>query len=432
MLNHRQPVLVTDTSRDQRWLVRPDDLNENSTAKSAMCVPLLAREQLVGILTLVHPTPNRFNSDQLELISAIGAIAGAAIQNAQLYDLLNAAHRRYYELFEDSIDPILITGLDGNIVEANRQAEIATAYLHDELHARSIYDLLVDRDEENPPEEEGQPALVYETGLRRKVGDPLPVEVYARTIRIDGQPHWQWIARDISARKKLQTLQEDLSSMIYHDLRSPLANVVSSLDMLEALLPNDRESPAGVVLRIARRSTERVQRLINSLLDIRRLEAGQPIATRRWVNLPKLFDEALEFVQPVTDGRHQPVQLELEGSFPPMWVDGDMLRRVLVNLVENASKFTPTRGQIVIGARAEGDLVRFWVRDSGPGIPPEALPTLFDKFTSVQTEQMPRGMGLGLAFCRLAVQAHGGEIWVDSVPGQGSTFFFTLPVHSDV
>jgi two-component system, NtrC family, sensor histidine kinase KinB len=429
---HRQMVLLNDTSRDSRWLRRPDDATEQSGAKSAVCVPLMAREQLVGVLTIVHPHPNFFGTEHLELIQAIADQAGIAIRNAQLYDSLNEASRRYYELFEDSVDPIFITDWDGNILEANRQAENATGYGIEELKQLSALKLFEPRWDklgknlENS--QSGQP-ISYETSLQTKSGASIPVEVHIRKINFEARQNLQWIAQDISERRNLEALQEDLSSMIYHDLRSPLSNVFSSLEMLEVLLPEDGNPALTSVLRIAMRSTERVQRLINTLLDIRRLEAGQPITSRRWVDLRKLFEEVYEHIQPVIDTKRQQIELELEPTYPALWLDADMMRRVLANLLENASKFTPLQGQLFAGARLEGDSVLCWVRDTGAGIPSEAYDKIFDKFTSLQSDNMPRGLGLGLAFCRLAVIAHGGKIWVESEIGKGSTFYFTLPVH---
>ncbi len=109
-----------------------------------------------------------------------------------------------------------------------------------------------------------------------------------------------------------------------------------------------------------------------------------------------------------------------------------MIRRVIINLLENASKFTPAESEIFIGARKEKDWVRIWVKDTGPGISPEAQKGIFDKFTRGREDQresrkLPKGLGLGLAFCKLAVLAHGGNIGVESEPGKGSCFFFTVP-----
>jgi signal transduction histidine kinase len=192
------------------------------------------------------------------------------------------------------------------------------------------------------------------------------------------------------------------------------------------------ENAAGVksVLSIASRSTDRMQRLINSLLDIHRLEAGNPIITQSAVDIVKLAEEAIEVVQPLAEGKQQTLESHLPANLPAVWVDQDMVRRILINLLENANKFTPMQGHVRLGGMRDGDMVRLWVQDTGQGIPREAQDQIFEKFTRLQAERFPKGLGLGLAFCRLAVQAHGGNIWVESQEGKGSRFMFTLPVAS--
>ena len=436
VLRERQPALVSDTRNDTRWLRRPDDAIEHSGAKSAICVPILVRESLVGVLTLVHATPNTFDDEHLALLKAIADQAGIAIYNARLYESLHATNRRYHELFEDSIDPILITSMDGKIQEVNLQAAQVSGISREELQNLHIWDLQTVNPkwlEENRTAIQANHTVNCETDFQPRERKSIPVEIYVRKISFGGEDLLQWIVRDITERKQLDRLRDDLSAMIYHDLRSPLSNIVSSLDMLHTLLPEGENQTLQQVLSIAIRSSERLQRLINSLLDINRLEAGQEITNRRRVKVEPLVREGLEAVQPITGTRHQKAVLEFEENLPEMWIDEDMIRRVLINLLENASKFTNIEGHIYIGAKTDGDWVRLWVRDTGPGIPEDAREIIFNKFSRFQserlspTERIPKGLGLGLAFCKLAVQAHGGQIGVESEMGTGSTFYFTVP-----
>jgi signal transduction histidine kinase len=288
--------------------------------------------------------------------------------------------------------------------------------------------------QENMAEIQAGQTVSCESEFQPRDQAPIPVAVHVRKISFGGEELLQWIIRDISERKQLDALRDDLSAMIYHDMRSPLANIVSSLDMLRALIPENGNNIMQQVLSIAIRSTDRMQRLINSLLDINRLEAGQAITNRKAVEVMPLILEALDAVQPVTSTKRQKVMLEVEASLPRIWVDDDMIRRVMINLLENATKFTPNEGKVIVGARSETDWIKLWVRDTGPGIPNEALNLIFNKFTRVpsdrppSTDQIPKGLGLGLAFCKLAVQAHGGKIGVESEMGSGSCFYFTVPV----
>jgi signal transduction histidine kinase len=247
-------------------------------------------------------------------------------------------------------------------------------------------------------------------------------------VNIEGASHLQWILRDITERKNLDTLRDDLISMIYHDLRSPLANVVSSLDVVASLLPQDVDPSLRSLLNIAIRSTERIQRLTNSLLDINRLEAGQAIVNLTPVSPKAIIREAVELLGPTAENKRQTITLDLPDDLPNILADAEMIRRVLSNLLENAIKFTHSGGSINLGAKQEGDMVRFWVQDSGPGIPEADRERIFDKYTRLHSREGPKGFGLGLAYCRLAVEGHGGRIWVESQLGEGSCFNFTLPV----
>jgi len=136
-------------------------------------------------------------------------------------------------------------------------------------------------------------------------------------------------------------------------------------------------------------------------------------------------------VEPVAKGRRQAINVDLPEELPSIWVDEDMARRVLINLMENASKFTPSNGRIEAGARQEGDWVHMWVKDNGPGIPTPDQDRIFDKFTRLRGKNKPGGLGIGLAFCRLAVLGHGGRIWVESEQGKGTAFHFTFPVATE-
>jgi len=141
-----------------------------------------------------------------------------------------------------------------------------------------------------------------------------------------------------------------------------------------------------------------------------------------------LTREALQDVEPALKGRKQTLVVMLPEELPFIWVDEDMSRRVLINLIENSSKYSPGEGTIEVGAKAEDGWVHFWVKDQGSGIPPSEQDHIFDKFTRLRGQSKVSGLGIGLAFCRLAVQGHGGRIWVESGTEKGSIFHFTFPV----
>ncbi len=256
----------------------------------------------------------------------------------------------------------------------------------------------------------------------------VPIEVYAHRAEFNDSEAIQWILRDITARKELDALRDDMTSMIFHDLRSPLGNIVSSLEMMSGLLPQDET--LNSMLNIAKNSTGRIQRLVNSLLDINRLESGQEIVDQNSIDPVALLREAIRDVEPAVAARQQTLTNRATSVLPLVWVDVDMIYRVLINLLENAIKFTPVTGRIDIGAQtaSDGMFVNFWVRDNGPGIPPAERERIFEKFTRLRGKNRPGGLGVGLAFCRLAVTGHGGKIWIESEVDKGTTFWLSLPV----
>jgi len=421
-------IVVSDISQDKNY--SEADQFGGVEIRSLVVAPIQSPMGVIGIIEAINPISNAFDPDALLVMTGIGGLAGTTIQNAQLFEKLQAAHQRYRELFEDSIDPMLITDWAGNIVEANRQALLLSGYTWDQLHALTIDQLHdVDWDRTGPMFEtlRENRTCSYESTLHKE-DSKLPIEVHARRVEFDEADSIQWIIRDITERKELDSLRNDLTAMIYHDLRSPLANIVSSLDVLYSMVPEDDRETVESILKIAENSTDRIQRLVSSLLDVSRLESGQPVADQKVVDTIQLIQSAVRDVTPVTGGRHQVLVTDLPIQLPPVWVDEDMARRVLINLMENASKFSPAGGRIEVGAREEGEMVHMWVKDNGPGIPATEQDHIFDKFARLHSNNRPSGLGIGLAFCRLAVLGHGGHIWVESEPGKGSEFHFTFPV----
>lgn len=427
-------VIVPNVQRDNRF--DPEtDLRTGYVTRSIACAPIRLRGEVIGVLEAINPNTGRFDNDALVVLSGIGNLAGTSIRHAQLFESLEAAHQRYRELFDDSIDPIFITNLEGKILEASGRAVLTTGYDSPMLFSMGI-------DQLHAPDRDltgvdlsllaiSEETMTYKSLLHTRSGQMIPVEVHARPVDIDGVRHLQWIMRDVTERKNLDSLRDELIAMVYHDLRSPLANVVSSLDVLKTMLAEANDASVHSILKIAQRSTERIQRLTNSLLDVNRLHAGQEIMSLRPTRLQELVHDAVDAIDLVLASKSQALEVNLPDDLPPAYVDSDMIRRVLINLLENAIKFTQNQGSIQIGASQEAGWVHVWVQDNGRGIPQEEQAYIFDKFTRVRPrDEESKGLGLGLTFCRLAVEGHGGHIWVESPPGAGSKFTFTLPLVS--
>ena len=425
-------VVIPDVSQEKNFSER--DRLGGVEMRAVLIAPIQSQGRVIGILEAINPASRTFDADALLVMTGIGGLAGTTIQNAQLFERLQAAHQRYRDLFEESIDPIVITDWEGRIIEANRQASLLSGYSREDLQQLSIDQLHEVFWNKTGMEFEflrTDHTVSYESSLHKLDETHSPVEVHARRVEFNSTDSIQWILRDITERKELDGLRDDLTSMIYHDLRSPLANIVSSLDVITHMVPEEERETVQSILRIAENSTDRIQRLVSSLLDVSRLESGQPVADQTVVDALALTRKVLQDVEPSIRGRKQTLVDDLPQELPAIWVDEDMARRVMINLIENSSKYSPTGGTIEVGAQTEEGWVRFWVKDQGAGIPPSEQDHIFDKFTRLRGKSKASGLGIGLAFCRLAVEGHGGRIWVESETGKGSTFHFTFPVTTE-
>jgi signal transduction histidine kinase len=277
-------------------------------------------------------------------------------------------------------------------------------------------------------------------------GQPAQYEAYdeilKRHVLLQIQPWKGWeretasgsivvMVRDITERVAVERMRDDLTDMMVHDLRNPLSNIASSLGLMhDAIVGGDETLPMPQLLAVATRGCEQLFRLVDSVLDVRRLEVAEVELTRSPVNPRELAEEVAEQIQPSALSRKQSLEVRAAPGVPDVPADRGLLLRVLNNLVDNAIKHTPMAGHIELRVEQAGANVLFAISDDGPGIPPEYVDHIFDRFFRLETAADSKGRGLGLAFCKLAVEAHGGRIWVESKPGQGATFCFTLPMEA--
>ena len=236
------------------------------------------------------------------------------------------------------------------------------------------------------------------------------------------------IAESYRRLRELERLRDDLTYMIVHDLRTPLTSLLTGLQTVP--LVGDLNETQDEMLQIATDGGEILLGMINDLLDVEKMEQESVPLERTLISPETLISQAIAQVTLLAAAEELTLTPEIAPNTPNFTGDEDKLRRTLVNLMGNAIKFTPRGGVVTAGVSCgpENSLL-FFVRDTGEGIPADALDRVFEKFGQVETRQAGRKMstGLGLTFCKLAVEAHGGRIWAESAPGAGSVFFFTLP-----
>jgi signal transduction histidine kinase len=239
------------------------------------------------------------------------------------------------------------------------------------------------------------------------------------------------LQRSYEELQELERLRDSLVHMIVHDMRSPLTGIHGFLQLLD-MMGEDKLTEKGMgYVGQAMGSTTTLIEMISSLLDVSKLEAGEMVLNRTECELGDLAREAAAKMDGLRGERRILVDLPAE----PVRVQGDadLLARVFQNLLGNALKFTPEDGEIRVGVQPGEGAARAFVRDTGPGIPPEYRERIFEKFGQVEAQEhrQKHSTGLGLTFCKMAVEAHGGRVWVESEVGRGSTFWVSLPVAGD-
>jgi two-component system NtrC family sensor kinase len=405
---------VADTQADPRWHAFPDD---RLVTRSVLAAPLARRDAIIGILTLTHPEPNHFTDEQLELLEAIGAQAAAAIENAALYTRVNDERAVLEAIIAGVEDIILVTDLEQRLVLANPAARKGLA-LNDPAPGRPVAEVLAD------------PALLafYQTAASDQAARKVTLAdgrvfdcalVTAPNVgRVLGM-------HDVTPFETLNTLKSEFVSHVAHDLKSPLAVMMGYAWLLtESPTINDEERQYA---RSILNSINKMKALIDNILDIGRIEMGIE-AEFEPTDLAAVTRNALGSLQSLAAEREVRLDSKLDEGLPPVFGAPLRLEQAVANLVGNALKFTPAGGQVTVQARHENGEAVVRVSDTGPGIPSWLQARLFQKFTRLRRQETraQEGHGLGLAIVRSVVEAHQGRVWVESAPGQGSRFWFTV------
>jgi len=227
----------------------------------------------------------------------------------------------------------------------------------------------------------------------------------------------------------LDRLKSDFVSNVSHELRTPLTAIKGAVDLVLREVPGPLTEKQIHYLTRVRSNTQHLAGLINDLLDLSKIEEGKIGLQAERVSLGGLVHEVLETLRPIAAEKSIELAVTLEPSVL-VWADRDKVTQILTNLIGNAIKFTPVHGNVKVSSMSKGDgYIRLSVSDTGPGILADEHERIFNKFYQIAENggPKPKGTGLGLAISRTLVELHGGKIWVDSEPGHGSTFYFTLP-----
>lgn len=450
VVRQRQGVVVEDTQQDSRW---PDLKLSGAAVRSILCVPLLRQDDVRGILTLTHPVPGRFSSTDVEVLTAAAPRVVNALEGALLYRDAVQGRTQLQSILTNLTDALFVLDVQGVITLANPTLE--------RLLNRPARDLVGRRYDQAIPLKFGRRASPIERILHGQYtsfevdmwlaasdGGEIPVRVGCGSL--PGEPGKTGgavvVLRDIRYLKEIEGMRDDLTNMLVHDLKAPLSSIVSTAAVLQRYpLSQMGQELIQDLLSTVEKSAWRMSRMVEAILDVQRLEAGQFPLTITPLQVAEVVTEVLDEVTPLVAESEIEDDRDVPPDLPFVAADREVLRRILWNLLDNALKYAPRGGFIRLGAKAldladgverpqalrdvtAGRWVVLSVSDNGPGIPPDDQERIFAKFAQARgSRARRRGVGLGLAFCRLAVEAHGGRIWVDSRPGSGSTFSFALP-----
>jgi PAS domain S-box-containing protein len=358
-----------------------------------------------------------------------------AYEQMNVYQLI--AEKKKSEAIVASIpDPVIMTDEANNLILMNQAARLLLGIRGADWHSKPLEEIVHDEHWLKLLKRGG---VSMEESAKRDVllsiHKPDRQVLYFRprqTTIVDESKNILGVVtllQDVTRFKNLDRMKSEFIATVSHELRTPLTSINMAVDILMQEVVGSVNDAQRDMLLTAKDDCDRLTKLVKELLDLSRLESGKYELKREAVNLRTIVDEALKPLR--LQFREKGIHLEsdIPEGMPDLPGDQQQLTWVVTNLVSNALRYTPADGTVKVETAVYDDAVRVSVRDSGRGIPPDAIEVIFDKFVQVKqsTDSTPGSVGLGLAIAKEVVEAHGGKIWVESEVGAGSTFYFTIP-----
>jgi two-component system phosphate regulon sensor histidine kinase PhoR len=342
------------------------------------------------------------------------------------YDALETERSKLVAVLEQLSDGVLIVDKQGLVQLINPAAQRIFGKTEEKAMGQSIVTVL------------RQYQLIELWKQARETGESqsIPVEIPAKRVFIQGEAiplgetlpgSTLMVFQDITHVRRLETVRRDFISNISHELRTPLASLKALTETLQESALNDPPAARRFLIRMET-EVDALSLMVQELVELSRIESGKVPLQLQSVLPNELLSEAAERLRLQAERSGLRLQLECPPDLPPVFADPPRMEQVVVNLLHNAIKFTPSGGDIRLSAQQEDDVVVFSVNDTGVGISPKDLPRIFERFYKADRARSGGGTGLGLAISRHLVEAHSGKIWAESTEGIGSTFYFSLPI----
>ena len=425
-------IRTADLQREESWF---KDVSDCCTGHGWLGIPLIVGERQLGIATFASDAFDAFSAEDERAAMALGQQVAVAINDYRLWQRLQDIEKRYTSLFEESSDCLLIIRPDGEICDANRKACQIFRRPKDVIvgsHVALLDSILQKTLTRHVATLKPGKTITEEISIKDAYGQRVALEITARYIELNGERVIQWSGYDVTMKQQMAVMRQDLTNMIVHDLRGPTGTLMGAVQMLDMLIQDiadpDVRGELNEVISLANRSGQYLRDLIDSVLDLSKLEQGTLPLNIVPVPIRVLLDNVREQTFPQAEFKDITLTFSTDiDDAATINLDHSIIRRVLVNLVDNAIKYTPGGGHVSVSLIKTDDEYIFAVVDDGPGIAPDSQMRIFDKFARATTDATIQGVGLGLAFCKLAVEAHNGQIWLESDVGQGSRFYFSIP-----
>jgi len=405
---------------------------------TGVCLPLIVRQQVIGVIFIFRNYKGVFSSNDTALLQSFADQAAIAVQNAQLYTQISREKQRMDAMLDSAADGIMIITPDYVIERCNpalaRMLGAPPEEIRGQTHEQVIH-FSKTKDGVTLEQAEGggwpltpNATLYVEGDLERIGGYPLPIGItYAPLVDPEGRlVNIVATVRDITRFREAEELKSIFISVISHELKTPVALIKGYVSTLRREDASWERKIVQDSLQIIEEEADRLTGLIENLLDASRLQAGALAINRSDIALDALVERIAERFRTQTD-RHT-IHVDFPKNFPVVMADEDRISQVITNLLSNAIKYSPDGGEIRISGQVHPQYLVICVSDKGPGIAPDDIPHIFDRFyRSSEAAKKTKGAGLGLYLARAVVEVHEGRIWVDPKPGDGARICFSLP-----
>lgn len=343
---------------------------------------------------------------------------------------INEAAEKERAIIRNAVDVICSIDADGNFISVNPAADDLFGIPHEELKSRSLLDL-TDPESLNDAKDSLTRARstdkAFSVELAMRSTDARRVETLWSMRWVPKESSIFCVVHDLTERKQVERLKQEVLSMVSHDIRSPLTTIQGAVEFLLKSNDSSQSQQSQHLLTLAKNNCQRILTLSMDILDFDKLESGMLEIRKEKVPVLEVFDAVLETMQTIAEKKN--VHLSLSGASATVFADRERLVQIIANLVSNAIKFSPNGGTVSLGAEESYSYVELTVADQGRGVPANMTAVIFDRFRQIERGDMTerRGTGLGLAICKQLVELHGGTIACSSEPGKGSLFTVRLP-----